>query len=71
MRLRLCVPGILVSVLVVGVAGVWPQAADGPYQLVKDTRTGYEIGNAQAVLDGELDPFIREYLLARAAGRVV
>ena len=42
-----------------------------PYQLVKDTRTGYEMGNAQAVLDGELDPFIREYLLAKAAGRVV
>jgi hypothetical protein len=29
------------------------------------------MGNAQAVLDGELDPFIREYLLARAAGRAV
>jgi peptide chain release factor 2 len=42
-----------------------------PYQMVKDSRTGYEIGNAQAVLDGELDPFIREYLLARAAGRGV
>jgi peptide chain release factor 2 len=42
-----------------------------PYQMVKDSRTGYEMGNAQAVLDGELDPFIREYLLARAAGRVV
>jgi peptide chain release factor 2 len=42
-----------------------------PYQLVKDSRTGYEMGNAQAVLDGELDPFIREYLLAKAAGRVV
>ena len=41
-----------------------------PYQLVKDSRTGYEMGNAQAVLDGELDPFIREYLLARAAGRI-
>ena len=40
-----------------------------PYQLVKDSRTGYETGNTQAVLDGELDPFIREYLLARAAGR--
>jgi peptide chain release factor 2 len=39
-----------------------------PYQLVKDTRTGYEVGNVQAVLDGQLDPFIREYLLARAAG---
>ena len=42
-----------------------------PYQLVKDSRTGYEMGNAQAVLDGELDGFIREYLLARAAGRIV
>jgi peptide chain release factor 2 len=42
-----------------------------PYQLVKDTRTGHETGNAQAVLDGDLDPFIREYLLARAAGRIV
>jgi peptide chain release factor 2 len=42
-----------------------------PYQLVKDARTGYEMGNTQAVLDGELDPFIREYLLARAAGRIV
>jgi peptide chain release factor 2 len=38
---------------------------------VKDTRTGYETGNAQAVLDGNLDGFIREYLLARAAGRIV
>jgi peptide chain release factor 2 len=42
-----------------------------PYQLVKDTRTGYEMGNAQAVLDGELDPFIREFLLAKAAGKAV
>ncbi|HEX5448717.1 MAG TPA: peptide chain release factor 2 [Gaiellaceae bacterium] len=42
-----------------------------PYQLVKDARTGHETGNIQAVLDGELDPFIREYLLARAAGKVV
>jgi peptide chain release factor 2 len=42
-----------------------------PYQLVKDSRTGYETGNVQAVLDGELDPFIREYLLARAAGKIV
>jgi peptide chain release factor 2 len=42
-----------------------------PYQLVKDARTGYETGNIQGVLDGALDPFIREYLLARAAGRIV
>ena len=42
-----------------------------PYQLVKDSRTGYEAGNAQGVLDGNLDPFIHEYLLAKAAGKVV
>jgi peptide chain release factor 2 len=40
-----------------------------PYQLVKDHRTDYEVGNAQGVLDGGLDGFIREYLLAKAAGR--
>ena len=40
-----------------------------PYQLVKDQRTGYEVGNAQGVLDGNLDGFMREYLLAKAAGR--
>ena len=33
-----------------------------PYQLVKDHRTNYEMGNTQAVLDGELDPFIEAYL---------
>ena len=42
-----------------------------PYQLVKDHRTDYETGNTQAVLDGALDDFVREYLLARAAGRVL
>jgi peptide chain release factor 2 len=42
-----------------------------PYQLVKDNRTGYETGNTQAVLDGSLDPFIHEYLLAKAAGKIV
>jgi peptide chain release factor 2 len=39
-----------------------------PYQLVKDHRTDYEVGNAQGVLDGSLDGFIRSYLLAKAAG---
>ena len=38
-----------------------------PYQLVKDHRTDFEIGNAQGVLDGDLDGFIRAYLL-QAAG---
>jgi peptide chain release factor 2 len=42
-----------------------------PYQLVKDHRTEHETGNTQAVLDGALDDFIHEYLLARAAGRVL
>jgi peptide chain release factor 2 len=42
-----------------------------PYQQVKDLRTGYEMGNAQAVLDGDLDGFVHAYLLAKAAGKVV
>src|SRR5438105_298081 len=33
-----------------------------PYQLVKDERTRYETGNVQAVLDGDLGPFIAAYL---------
>ena len=41
-----------------------------PYQLVKDHRTGAEEGNAQGVLDGDLDELIHTYLLAHAAGRV-
>jgi peptide chain release factor 2 len=42
-----------------------------PYQLVKDHRTDFEVGNTQGVLDGELDGFIHAYLLARAAGTVL
>jgi peptide chain release factor 2 len=34
-----------------------------PYTLVKDHRTGVENGNIQAVMDGELDPFIHAYLV--------
>jgi peptide chain release factor 2 len=34
-----------------------------PYRMVKDVRTGVESGNTEAVLDGELDPFITAYLL--------
>ncbi|WP_200792745.1 peptide chain release factor 2 [Caldanaerobius fijiensis] len=33
-----------------------------PYSMVKDHRTGYEVGNVQAVMDGEIDDFINEYL---------
>ena len=33
-----------------------------PYQMVKDHRTDFEVGNAEAVLNGDLDPFIENYL---------
>jgi peptide chain release factor 2 len=42
-----------------------------PYQLVKDHRTDFEVGNTQSVLDGGLDGFVHAYLLAKAAGHVV
>ena len=42
-----------------------------PYQLVKDHRTDFEMGNTTGVLDGNLDGFIRAYLLAKAAGKVL
>src|SRR5246127_3888136 len=38
-----------------------------PYTMVKDHRTGYELGDVQRVLDGDLDGFVRAYLLASAA----
>lgn len=34
-----------------------------PYKLVKDVRTGYETSNVQAVMDGELNDFIKSYLM--------
>jgi peptide chain release factor 2 len=37
-----------------------------PYRLVKDHRTGHETSNADAVLDGDLDEFIRAFLLQKA-----
>ena len=33
-----------------------------PYKLVKDHRTGEEIGNVDSVMDGNIDPFINAYL---------
>ena len=39
-----------------------------PYTLVKDTRTGYETSNVNAVMDGDLDGFINAYLTALATG---
>jgi peptide chain release factor 2 len=36
-----------------------------PYRMVKDHRTGYEVGNTDAVLDGHLEGFVEAYLLSR------
>jgi len=36
-----------------------------PYQMVKDHRINLDVGNVNAVLDGDLDPFIKGVLLAR------
>ena len=40
-----------------------------PYQLVKDHRTDYEVGNAQTVLDGDIDGFIEAYLRMPSASQ--
>ena len=40
-----------------------------PYKLVKDVRTNYETSNVQAVLDGELDNFIKAYLMEFGGSR--
>ena len=37
-----------------------------PYRLVKDHRTGIEAGNVDAVLDGDIDRFIKEFLKTKA-----
>ncbi|MCZ6604908.1 MAG: peptide chain release factor 2 [Alphaproteobacteria bacterium] len=42
-----------------------------PYQLVKDLRTGVEIGNAQAVLDGDIDNFLEASLASKLGGEAV
>ena len=39
-----------------------------PYTLAKDHRTGYEMGNINAVMDGDLDGFINAYLKAQSLG---
>ncbi len=41
-----------------------------PYNLVKDHRTGFEMGNIGAVMDGELDGFINAYLKAASLGQL-
>jgi peptide chain release factor 2 len=39
-----------------------------PYTLVKDHRTGVEIGNVEAVMDGDIDEFIKAFLSTQHAG---
>ena len=41
-----------------------------PYNMVKDHRTGYEVGNIGAVMDGDLDGFINAYLRAASLGQL-
>ena len=41
-----------------------------PYTMVKDHRTGFETGNVNAVMDGDLDGFINEYLKALSKGEI-
>jgi len=42
-----------------------------PYHMVKDLRTGHQVGNVTAVLDGEIDGFVRAYLRAQDLGEHV
>ncbi len=39
-----------------------------PYQMVKDHRTKHEVGDVDRVLDGDIDVFIKAYLMAKARG---
>ncbi len=41
-----------------------------PYQMVKDHRTKYQVGDVTRVLDGDLDDFIKSYLMKRAMGKL-
>ena len=39
-----------------------------PYQMVKDHRTQHQVGDVERVLDGDLDDFIKSYLMKKVAG---
>lgn len=41
-----------------------------PYKMIKDHRTDYEVGNVQPVMDGELDGFIKAYLMSEKESSV-
>ena len=41
-----------------------------PYSMVKDHRTGYEVGNIGAVMDGDLDGCVNAYLIAKSRGEL-
>ena len=41
-----------------------------PYQMIKDLRTRHQVGDVNRVLDGDLDEFIKAYLLQRAMGKL-
>jgi peptide chain release factor 2 len=41
-----------------------------PYNMVKDHRTGFEVGNIEAVMDGDIDGFINAYLKAQSLGQL-
>lgn len=41
-----------------------------PYTMVKDHRTNYEVGNINAVMDGDIDGFINAYLIAKSRGEI-
>jgi peptide chain release factor 2 len=41
-----------------------------PYQMVKDHRTRHQVGDVNRVLDGDLDEFIKAYLMKRALGKL-
>jgi peptide chain release factor 2 len=41
-----------------------------PYQMVKDLRTRYQVGDVNRVLDGDLDDFIKAYLMQKAMGKL-
>ncbi len=41
-----------------------------PYQMIKDHRTKFQVGDVNRVLDGDLDDFIKAYLMQKAMGKL-